>query len=331
MQGTRALISLLKEAIMLETVIGVLLGIGAFAIASIVSGAWLIAERIIHPPRENYEDIETDLKNRLQYTDAEFDALKAIPHEPVELHSNYVYFLKGRLFDQGAKKSIVLLHREGRNLMASYKFLQMYRDLGYNILMCDARYHGSSGGDNYTYGYFERWDLKTQADYLFSRYGNDSLLGFHGESGGAATALMTLYHDKRIGFAIADSSFSELLEVMLDLEERLIDYSVRIIRLSEELPDSKAGRHISAQLLRSGTSPAPNYGEAQSAESRADFIHKIKIALKELKESRIWLKVIARAEMLKSSSSLESLLQETEELIAILFTSAQTARKHNKE
>lgn len=119
-------------------------------------------------------------------------------------------------------------------------------------------------------------------------------------------------------------------ERQYDLEERLIDYSVRIIRLSEELPDSKAGRHISAQLLRSGTSPAPNYGEAQSAESRADFIHKIKIALKELKESRIWLKVIARAEMLKSSSSLESLLQETEELIAILFTSAQTARKQQR-
>ncbi len=250
---------------MLETVIGVLLGIGAFAIASIVSGAWLIAERIIHPPRENYEDIETDLKNRLQYTDAEFDALKAIPHEPVELHSNYVYFLKGRLFDQGAKKSIVLLHREGRNLMASYKFLQMYRDLGYNILMCDARYHGSSGGDNYTYGYFERWDLKTQADYLFSRYGNDSLLGFHGESGGAATALMTLYHDKRIGFAIADSSFSELLEVMLDLEERLINTrSKKLLMLINQIVKRRAGFSLA------NVSPLT---EIQALEVPVLFIH----------------------------------------------------------
>ena len=68
-----------------------------------------------------------------------------------------------------------------------------------------------------------------------------------------------------------------------DLEDRLIDFAVRIIKLAEELPDTKAGRHIAGQILRSGTSPAPNYGEAQSAESRSDFIHKIKVSLKELR------------------------------------------------
>ncbi len=64
-----------------------------------------------------------------------------------------------------------------------------------------------------------------------------------------------------------------------DLQERWIDYAVRIIKLSESLPDTKAGKHVSSQILRSGTSPAPNYGEAQSAESSADFVHKLKIAL----------------------------------------------------
>jgi len=64
-----------------------------------------------------------------------------------------------------------------------------------------------------------------------------------------------------------------------DLQERLIDYAVRIIKLSESLPDTKACKHVSSQVLRSGTSPAPNYGEAQSAESPADFIHKLKIVL----------------------------------------------------
>jgi len=120
-------------------------------------------------------------------------------------------------------------------------------------------------------------------------------------------------------------------ERTFDLEERLINYSVRIIRLSEALPDTKAGRHVASQILRSGTSPAPNYGEAQSAESKADFVHKVKIALKELKETRIWLKVISKARMIKSVSALDSLLQETEELIAILFTSAQTARRHTPD
>ena len=76
-----------------------------------------------------------------------------------------------------------------------------------------------------------------------------------------------------------------------DLLERLIDYAVRIINLSEQLPDTKAGKHVSGQILRSGTSPAPNYGEAQSAESRADFVHKVKVALKELRETDVWLKI----------------------------------------
>ena len=112
-----------------------------------------------------------------------------------------------------------------------------------------------------------------------------------------------------------------------DLKERQIDYSVRIIALSEALPDTKAGKHIAFQILRSGTSPAPNYGEATSAVSTADFIHKLKIALKELRETEVWLKVIERSGMVNPPTKLKSLIQETDELIAILFTSAGTAKK----
>ena len=72
-------------------------------------------------------------------------------------------------------------------------------------------------------------------------------------------------------------------EKTFDLQDRFISYSVRIIRLSDAIPESKAGKHICGQILRSGTSSAANYGEAQSAESRADFIHKLKIVLKELR------------------------------------------------
>ena len=115
-----------------------------------------------------------------------------------------------------------------------------------------------------------------------------------------------------------------------DLQDRLIDFAVRIIRLSEAIPESKAGKHICIQILRSGTSPAPNYGEAQSAESRADFIHKLKIALKELRETEIWLKIIAQAELVEPSQQLVPLLKETDELIAILFKSVETAQ-NNKE
>ena len=112
-----------------------------------------------------------------------------------------------------------------------------------------------------------------------------------------------------------------------DLHKRMIDYAVRIIKLSESLPETKAGKHISSQMLRSGTSPAPNYGEAQSAESKADFVHKLKVALKELRETETWLKIIQKANMINPGSKLTPLLQETDELVAILFASIETAKK----
>ena len=114
-----------------------------------------------------------------------------------------------------------------------------------------------------------------------------------------------------------------------DLKDRLIDFAVRIIRLSENLPSTRTGKHISGQILRSGTSPAPNYGEAISAESRADFIHKLKVALKELRETEVWLKIIIRSKIIEKSDKLLPLLKETDELISILFKSIDTARKKN--
>ncbi|MBA3003997.1 MAG: four helix bundle protein [Desulfurivibrio sp.] len=113
-----------------------------------------------------------------------------------------------------------------------------------------------------------------------------------------------------------------------DIEERLIDFAVRIIRTAESLPKSKAGSHIAGQIIRSGTSPASNYGEAQSAESRSDFIHKMKIALKELRETRIWLLMIGRATLIKPVSKLESLLDESNQLIAIFVTSINTVKRN---
>ena len=109
-----------------------------------------------------------------------------------------------------------------------------------------------------------------------------------------------------------------------DLENRLIDFSVRVIDVVEALPGSKAGNHIARQLVRSGTSPAPNYGEAQSAESRRDFIHKMKIALKELRETLIWLRIIER-KALCDPNSLTDIMKECDELTAIFVTSVKTA------
>ena len=116
---------------------------------------------------------------------------------------------------------------------------------------------------------------------------------------------------------------------IFDLQERFINYAAAIIKLTEGLPENKAGKHISSQLLRSGTSPAANYGEAQSAESVSDFIHKLKIALKELRETEVWLKILIKTGIIQPSF-IFPLLSETDELIAILVKSIQTA-KRNKE
>ena len=119
-------------------------------------------------------------------------------------------------------------------------------------------------------------------------------------------------------------------EQTFDLEERLVEYSVRIIKLVEQLPNTKTGKHIAGQLIRSGTSPYANHGEAQAAESSKDFIHKMRICLKELRESKRWLKLIQRAPLIKPSDKMEPLLQETEELIKIFATSIRTAENNRK-
>lgn len=110
------------------------------------------------------------------------------------------------------------------------------------------------------------------------------------------------------------------------LEQRLIDFAVRIIKLTTQLPKTTAGKHIAGQVLRSGTSPAANYGEARAAESRADFIHKLRIVLKELNETSVWLRVVERTGWLRSEY-LSEILGENRELCRIFARSLTTASK----
>jgi four helix bundle protein len=112
-----------------------------------------------------------------------------------------------------------------------------------------------------------------------------------------------------------------------DLENRLIDFSVIVLALAEQLPKTFVGQHLGDQLARSCTSPALNYGEAQAAQSRKDFIHKMTISLKELKETRVCLKIIA-AKSLLSAKVIENVLKENETLIAIFGKSISTAYKN---
>jgi four helix bundle protein len=112
-----------------------------------------------------------------------------------------------------------------------------------------------------------------------------------------------------------------------DLEDRLLEYAVRVIRLVDALPATKAGRHVADQLLRCGTSPLANHGEVQGAESRKDFIHKLGLCSKEIREAQRWLRLIHRVPLI-AAPKIEPLLTETEALIKIFRASIRTAEKN---
>jgi len=110
-----------------------------------------------------------------------------------------------------------------------------------------------------------------------------------------------------------------------EMEERLIRFAVRVLKAANRLETTMAGRHVAGQLVRSGTSPAPNYSEARSAESRADFVHKLRVAVKELNESSVWLRIVVRSELIKEPL-LGDLQVECEELKRMIGASLRTAR-----
>ena len=115
-----------------------------------------------------------------------------------------------------------------------------------------------------------------------------------------------------------------------DLSERLLDFAVRVGSVVNSLPATRLGRHIAAQLIRSGTSPAPNYEEACAAESRADFVHKLSICLKELRESRFWIRLIVRSKVLPTKK-MANLEDECTQLCRILAQCLVTAKKNQSK
>ncbi len=112
-----------------------------------------------------------------------------------------------------------------------------------------------------------------------------------------------------------------------DLEERFLKYAADLVRLTEKMESTRAATHVAGQLLRSGTSPLFNYGEAQAAESQRDFVHKMRIVLKELKESRSALRLVAIVPLIQPASVVEPFLAETEELVMLVAASIRTAEK----
>ena len=114
-----------------------------------------------------------------------------------------------------------------------------------------------------------------------------------------------------------------------DLEDRLIRFGVEVCHVADQLPTTPLGQHIGGQVIRSGTSPLANYGEVQGAESRRDFIHKLSICVKELRETRAWLKLIAAMDLC-AAERLRPVMSECDQLLAILTSSIRTARRNGR-
>ena len=125
----------------------------------------------------------------------------------------------------------------------------------------------------------------------------------------------------------ADAKFGAKKETKYDLEERLLEFAAMVVQLADLLPNTKAANHIAGQLLRCGTSPLANHGEVQAAESRKDFLHKLGICLKELRETRRWLRLIQRLSLVDQASS-NAAVAEVEQLIRIFAASIRTAEKN---
>lgn len=135
------------------------------------------------------------------------------------------------------------------------------------------------------------------------------------------------------GFRVNESASSEYSgrrDKRYDLEDRLLDFAVDMVELTESLPNTRAGNHIAGQLLRCGTSPLSNHGEVEAAESRKDFLHKLRICLKELRETKRWLRLVSRLKKLGEPANLPACLNGVEELIRIFAASVKTAEKNAK-
>ncbi len=113
-----------------------------------------------------------------------------------------------------------------------------------------------------------------------------------------------------------------------ELESRLVLFAVTNLKIAEGINNSYAGQHLKNQLIRSGSSPALNYAEARYAESRRDFVHKIKVVLKELQETRVCLNIIINTNYYRGKSNIPKTISENNELIAIFISSINTAQKN---
>lgn len=167
-----------------------------------------LSNEIIHPKKHSLEDVPINLER-----------------EELYLWSPNGYNLHGFFFPNGdSKRFIIICHGFKCSLITSIKYMDMFYKRGFNIVVFDNRYHGFSGGMDVSFGYYEKYDLKLWTDWIISRFGEDAIIGLHGESMGGGTVLQNIAIDNRIRFCIADCAFSDMTELMKHQLKRRYKY-----------------------------------------------------------------------------------------------------------
>ncbi len=197
------------------------------AVLGYVGTAFYYQYNVAHPDVQGYGDvIESGLAEG--YYDKPF--LNSLNKELVVLRSEYGYDLYGYFIDNGSDKNVIFSHGVTSNIYGMLKYAKLYTDLGFNIFTYDHRNHGRSGGNNTTFGYYEKDDLETCVRWLKQRVGNDKVIGVHGESMGTAIAIQHQAQYNSVDFVVADCGFASMNRILSEVNDRESSVPIWIVR-----------------------------------------------------------------------------------------------------
>jgi fermentation-respiration switch protein FrsA (DUF1100 family) len=188
------------------------LGVLAALIVTVFGAGWYFSSQVITPVMKDYDETYRIEIKAGKIVEKEF---KALPIQEVFIDSPFGYRLHGLYIPvKNSKKTAIIAHGVTYTLMGSIKYVDIFRKRGFNVLVYDHRHHGKSGGENVTFGVYEKHDMKAVVDWALEKCGQDCLVGVHGESMGAGIALEYAAIDDRAAFIIADCSYSDLTELL---------------------------------------------------------------------------------------------------------------------
>lgn len=178
----------------------------------LISGGYILSRKILNPRTWDYEE---SYRNEVEKNRLDDQWFRSLPREDIYIESHEGFKLHGIWFPlEGSAKSIIISHGYTYTLFGSAKYMKLFRDRGFNILLTDHRYHGLSEGKSCTMGHREKMDFLKWTNWIESRVGKGSIIGSHGESMGASTALLHGELDERIKFIIADCPYQDLKSIL---------------------------------------------------------------------------------------------------------------------